>query len=143
MIALGAAQPSVQVHTREVDQPDDLALGAGGTLLPDSDNHLYRVGPTGDLYRVTARTFGSTRATGLVFAPNGDLLVGTLGDGGIHRVTLRVGQETGRAPLVSSRVGPSGWRWTRRAGCWWSARCRALARRRRCCALGRTGRAAR
>ena len=103
-VATAAAQPTLQVLTRDVDEPDDLAVGPGGTIFfPDSDNHIYRVTPGGELERVTSGTFGGNRSTAVAFSATGQLLVGTLGNGPIHRLSLTSGAETMRGPFGSFR----------------------------------------
>jgi hypothetical protein len=99
-VALGAAQANLQVLTRDVDEPDDPVIGPGGQIyFADSDNHLYRVSPAGELERVTTRTFGENRATGLAFAPDGSLLVGTMANGPLYKLVLTSGTEASRSTL--------------------------------------------
>ena len=106
-VALGGNQPSLQVLTREVDEPDDLAVGPGGEIyFADSDNHLYRVSPGGELNRVTTRTFGTNQATGLAFTTDGSLLVGTMAGGPVYKLGVASGTEQQRAPLELSADSP-------------------------------------
>jgi hypothetical protein len=103
-VSLTAAQPTLQVLTREVDEPDDLVVGPGGEIyFADSDNHLYRVSPSGSLNRVTTRTFAGNQATGLAFAADGTLLVGTMNTGPLFKLTLASGTELARANLGTFR----------------------------------------
>ena len=102
-IALGGATPTLTPFTRDVDLPNKLAIGAGGVVyFADSDTKVYRVMPSGDLYEAS-KTFGNNAAAGLAFTKTGDLLVGTLSNGGLYKLTIVGGNEGTRTPLGSFR----------------------------------------
>jgi hypothetical protein len=103
-IALGAATAAVAPFTRDVDLPNKLAVGTGGVVyFADSDTKIYRVQPTGDLYESSARGFGTNAAAGLAFTKAGELLVGTLSNGPLFKLTLDGGIERNRIMLGAFR----------------------------------------
>jgi sugar lactone lactonase YvrE len=103
-IALGGATPTLAPFTRDVDLPNKLVVGAGGVVyFADSDTKIYRVQPTGDLYESSARGYGNNASAGLAFTKTGDMLVGTLSNGQLFKVTLDGGIERTRNPLGSFR----------------------------------------
>ena len=103
-IALGGATATLAPFTRDVDLPNKLAVGTGGVVyFADSDTKIYRVQPTGDLYESSARGFGTNASAGLAFTKTGDLLVGTLGNGQLFKLTLDGGIERNRTPLGNYR----------------------------------------
>jgi sugar lactone lactonase YvrE len=103
-IALGGATPTLAPFTRDVDLPNKLAVGTGGVVyFADSDTRIYRVQPTGDLYESSARGFGNNASAGLAFTKAGELLVGTLGNGPLFKLTLDGGIERTRTMLGNFR----------------------------------------
>ena len=103
-VNLGGANPTLQVLSREVHEPDDLVIGPGGQLyFADSDNHIYRLTPGGELFRVTTSSFGGNQASALAFAPGGDLLVGTVNNGPVLRLEVTPGTERARSTFGAFR----------------------------------------
>jgi hypothetical protein len=103
-IALGGATAALAPFTRDVDLPNKLAVGPGGVVyFADSDTKIYRVLPAGDLYEASGQGFGANASAGVAFTKAGELLVGTLSNGPLFRLTLDGGVERGRTMLGSFR----------------------------------------
>jgi hypothetical protein len=102
-VSLSAAAPVLMPFTRDVDEPNKLAVGPGGVVFfADSDTKIYRVQPSGDLYEVS-RDFGGNAAAGVAFGKAGELPVGTLSNWPIFKLVIAGGVETSRTMVGSFR----------------------------------------
>ena len=105
-IALGAATATLAPFTRDVDLPNKLAVGPGGVVyFADSDTKIYRVLPAGDLYEASGQGFGANASAGVAFTKAGELLVGTLSNGPLFKLTLEGGVERGTRTMLGSFRG--------------------------------------
>ncbi len=105
-IALGGATATLAPFTRDVDLPNKLAVGPGGVVyFADSDTKIYRVLPAGDLYEASGQGFGANASAGVAFTKAGELLVGTLSNGPLFKLTLEGGVERGARTMLGSFRG--------------------------------------
>ncbi len=90
--------------------PNGLTMGADGALYYSDfgANHVYRLVPGGRPTQVTRSMIPS--ANGVVFLPDGRLLVASYSDGVLFALTLTAGAETGRTTFatLAGRFAPDG-----------------------------------
>jgi hypothetical protein len=112
-VALDSPQSVLRQFTRDVHEPDDLAVGPGGDVyFPDSDTKIYRVSPAGELETATPQAFAAP-TTAVAFARSGaafgDLFVGTSNtSSAIFRIAITAGVERSRAPFGDYRGAVQG-----------------------------------